>query len=323
MLIHSAPLALTVNDLCSGRLDLLTNIDDICDRIEIVDAQVQALLPEPERRTRLLHEATALLASYPAADDRPPLFGALVGIKDIFHVDGFVTRAGTRVPPELFAGPEAAVVKLLRQAGALIAGKTVTTEFAYFEPGPTRNPHDLAHTPGGSSSGSAAAVAAGLCTLAVGTQTIGSVIRPAAFCGTVGFKPTLGRIPTDGLVNFSPTCDHVGLFTQDVEGMALAASAVCRNWQPVTLSEHDVPLLGVPDGPYLRQTAPEALNVFYRQLARAGRIGVHRLARADPAGYRGFESAPPAPGFCGICSRACGHLPAPQGSLSSPDLGYY
>jgi len=155
-----------------------------------------------------------------------------VGIKDIFHVDGFVTRAGTRVPPERFAGPEAASVALLREAGALIAGKTVTTEFAYFEPGPTRNPHNPAHTPGGSSSGSAAAVAAGLCQLALGTQTIGSVIRPAAFCGVVGFKPSFGRIPTSGLVYFSRTIDHVGLFTQDLDGMELAASVLCRDWQP-------------------------------------------------------------------------------------------
>src|SRR5690606_13419755 len=141
----------------------------------------------------------------PARKRYPPLYGALVGVKDVFHVDGFVTRAGSKLPPELFAGPEAVCVKRLREAGALIAGKTVTTEFAFFEPGPTRNPHNVAHTPGGSSSGSAAAVAAGMCNLALGTQTIGSVIRPAAYCGIIGFKPSLNRIPTEGLVYFSRT----------------------------------------------------------------------------------------------------------------------
>src|SRR5258707_6068356 len=97
-------------------------------------------------------------------------------------------------------------------------GKTVTTEFAYFEPGPARNPRNPAHTPGGSSSGSAAAVAAGLCPLALGSQTVGSVIRPAAFCGVVGFKPSFGRISTAGVIPLSPSVDHVGLFAGNPQG---------------------------------------------------------------------------------------------------------
>src|SRR5690606_16531226 len=185
-------------------------LEQMCRRIDHIDPEVKAMLPESDRLHRLRAEAALLREQSQTPDDYPPLFGALVGVKDVFHVDGFVTRAGSEVPPELFAGPEAAVVRLLREAGALIAGKTVTTEFAYMEPGPTRNPHNLEHTPGGSSSGSAAAVAAGMVNLAVGTQTIGSVIRPAAYCGIVGFKPTLNRIPTEGLVYFSPTIDHVG-----------------------------------------------------------------------------------------------------------------
>jgi Asp-tRNA(Asn)/Glu-tRNA(Gln) amidotransferase A subunit family amidase len=188
-------------------------------------------LAEPDRRGRLHRAATALAVAYPEPAGRPSLYGALLAVKDIFHVDGFTTRAGATVPPELFAGPEAACVTRLRQAGALVVGKAVTTEFAYFEPGPTRNPHNLAHTPGGSSSGSAAAVAAGLAPLALGTQTIGSVIRPAAFCGIVGFKPSLGRVDPQGLVFFSRTLDQRGLFTQDVAGMALAAAVVCREWR--------------------------------------------------------------------------------------------
>ena len=205
MTLNATPLAATAAALRSGSLDLDAHIDAICDQIDAVEPQVQALLPEEGRRARLHRDADALLARHPQPAQRPPLFGALVGVKDIIHVDGYVTRAGAAVPPELFAGEEAAVVGLLRAAGALILGKTVTTEFAYFEPGPTHNPHNLAHTPGGSSSGSAAAVAAGFCELALGTQTIGSVIRPAAFCGIAGYKPTLGRIPTAGLVYFSRT----------------------------------------------------------------------------------------------------------------------
>ncbi len=266
MLIHPAHLAETVAALATGAHDLHDLIDQRCDLIEQIEPTIESLLPEPERRLRLHREADALLARATGAAQRPPLFGALVGVKDIFHADGFVTRAGTAVPPETFAGAEAAVVSLLRAAGALILGKTVTTEFAYFEPGPTRNPHNPAHTPGGSSSGSAAAVAAGLCELAIGTQTIGSVIRPAAFCGVVGFKPTLDRIPTPGLVYFSRTIDHVGLFTQDVEGMALAASALCRDWQPRTPVGR--PTLGVPAGPYLAQADAASITHLESLLAR-------------------------------------------------------
>ena len=180
MFINSAPLALTVEKLRTGQMDLVAYVDEMCDRLEKLDSHIEAMLPEPDRRSRLRSEATALQARYPDPANRPPLYGALVAVKDIFHVSGFVTAAGSEVPPELFAGPEATCVQMLRDAGALILGKSVTTEFAYFEPGPTRNPHNLSHTPGGSSSGSAAAVAAGLCTLSLGTQTIGSVIRPGS-----------------------------------------------------------------------------------------------------------------------------------------------
>lgn len=273
MFTNPAPLAEAVDALRTGQNSLSLYIEQTCLRIDRIEPHVEALLPEPNRKQRLMAEARLLRQRYPVPDERPPLYGSLVGVKDIFHVDGYVTRAGTDVPPEPFAGPEAEAVALLRQAGALIVGKTVTTEFAYFEPGPTRNPHDILYTPGGSSSGSAAAVAAGLCTLALGTQTIGSVIRPAAFCGIVGFKPSFDRIPTPGLIYFSRSADHVGLFTQDVEGMALAASVLCADWQPVEPSP-SLPVLGVPDGPYLTQTEPAALTAFEAQVAKLQRDGV-------------------------------------------------
>ncbi|HSN73910.1 MAG TPA: amidase [Anaerolineae bacterium] len=272
-LLHPAPLAETVAALRDGQLDLHNHIDTVCDRIEQVDPVIKALLAETDRRGRLHREATGLVSAYPDPAGRPSLYGALLAVKDIFHVDGFTTRAGAAVPPELFAGPEAACVARLRQAGALVVGKAVTTEFAYFEPGPTRNPHALAHTPGGSSSGSAAAVAAGLASLALGTQTIGSVIRPAAFCGIVGFKPSLGRIDPQGLVFFSRTLDQVGLFTQDVAGMALAAAAVCQDWRDLPPSDR-LPVLGVPAGPYLEQAEPAALRAFWQQMGRLAAAGI-------------------------------------------------
>ncbi len=161
-------------------------------RLEEADAQIRSLMPERGRAERLERELSATPDG--------PLRGLVVGVKDIFHVDGLPTTAGSTLPVEELAGPEAAAVSLLRNAGAVVLGKTVTTEFAFAEPGPTRNPRNPEHTPGGSSSGSAAAVAAGHCPLALGSQTVGSVIRPAAFCGVVGYKPSYGRISTAGVI---------------------------------------------------------------------------------------------------------------------------
>src|SRR3989442_1002739 len=164
-----------------GEVQLKTGPD--LARLEEADAPIRSLMPEPGRAVRLERAVST------APDG--PLRGLVVGVKDIFHVDGLATTAGSTLPVGELAGPEAAAVSLLRGAGAVVLGKTVSTEFALFEPGPTRNPRNLAHTPGGSSSGSAAAVAAGHCPIALGSQTIGSVIRPAAFCGVVGHKPSL------------------------------------------------------------------------------------------------------------------------------------
>ncbi len=269
-----ASLVETAAALCTGELDLFAYINQLCDLIEAIEPQIQALLPEADRRARLLAEAQTLQGRFPDPASRPPLYGIPVGIKDIFRVEGFPTRAGSQLPAELFIGPESDCVHTLRSAGTLILGKTVTTEFAYFEPGPTRNPHNIDYSPGGSSSGSAAAVAAGFCPLAIGTQTIGSTIRPAAFCGIVGFKSSYGRIPMTGGILCSETFDHVGIFTPDVAGMELAASLLCQNWQKVEMEmPADLPVLGVPDGPYLKQASPEGLTAFEYQLVLLKKAG--------------------------------------------------
>ena len=255
--------------LRSGEVDLIAHVQAICDRIDAEDPLVEALLPEPARRQRLTDEAEGLLERFPDPARRPSLFGLLVGVKDFFRVDGFPTRAGSKLPASLFGGPESAVVTLLRRSGALIAGKAVTTEFAYFQPGPTRNPHNLEHTPGGSSSGSAAGVAAGFYPLALGTQTIGSVIRPAAFCGIIGFKPSYDRIPTADMLFFSPSVDHVGLFTQDVATMRLACSALCDSWESgAGAAAGSAPVLAVPDGPYLDEAEEAGRRHFEETLER-------------------------------------------------------
>ena len=278
MLTAFAPLAATAAALSHDQCDLFAYINELCDRIDATEPFIQAFLPEAHRRTRLLAEAAALPSRFPDPADRPPLYGVPVGVKDVFLVDGFPTTAGSQLPLELFVGSEAQCVTSLRDAGALIAGKTITTEFAFFEPGPTRNPHNLNHTPGGSSSGSAAAVAAGFCPLALGTQTNGSTIRPAAFCGIVGFKPTYGRIPTDGLILSSMSLDTVGFFTQDIAGVAFVAPLLCQDWR--NDDAHRLPVLGVPDGPYLAQASPEALAAFEVQLVQLQKAGctVHRVS---------------------------------------------
>lgn len=275
-MITQALLAETAQALRSGTLDVIDYLNELCDRIEAYEDQVQAFVPENDRRRRLLQEAQDLKQRYPDPHARPPLYGIPVGVKDIFRVDGFPTRAGSDFPPGVLAGDEASWVTTLREAGALIAGKTVTTEFAYFEPGPTRNPYNLEHTPGGSSSGSAAGVACGFFPLAFGTQTIGSVIRPAAFCGIIGFKPSFDRIATDGLIIFSRSADHVGLFTQDIEGMELAASVVCQNWQSCFTTSRDAeqrPVLGVPEGKYLKQASYDGVKAFEAQVKKLEEAG--------------------------------------------------
>lgn len=274
-----APLAPVVAALRSGSLPLERHVIEVCDRLDAFDGATRALLPEVGRRERLVAEASALAARYPDATSRPPLYGVLVGVKDIIAVDGMPTRAGSALPAEAFPLTEGPAVRRLREAGVLILGKTVTTEFAYFDPGATTNPHDPLRTPGGSSSGSAAAVAAGYALVALGTQTVGSVIRPAAFCGVVGFKPTYGRIPSDGVLYYSPSVDHVGAFTQDSTGMRLVASVLLDEWRERIEAPAAV-TLGVPDGPYLDQTEPAARAAFEESLRdlAAGGMTVRRIS---------------------------------------------
>jgi Asp-tRNA(Asn)/Glu-tRNA(Gln) amidotransferase A subunit family amidase len=253
-------------------VSLASRLDQLEARFAEREPTLLAFLPEAGRFERLRREAAQLERRFPDPAKRPRLFGVPVGVKDIFHVDGFVTRAGSKLPPELLQGSEAESVTRLKNAGALIVGKTVTTEFAYFGPGPTRNPHNPAHTPGGSSSGSAAAVAAKLCTLALGTQTIGSIGRPASFCGVVGCKPSFGRISRAGVIPLSPSFDHVGFFTEDVAGARVAAGILCRTWR-TEIAESKKPVLGIPEGPYLERASPEMLAHFRAVCSRLAAAG--------------------------------------------------
>lgn len=194
------------------------------------DAAIQAFVSRDER---VIHRQIAGLTNDPLTAtarepfsgsdllSRKPLYGVPVAIKDIIDTVDFPTSHGSPIYQGRVPTSDATVVRRLREAGAVIVGKTVTTEFATFVPGMTRNPHNLAHTPGGSSSGSAAAVAAGMVPAAIGTQTNGSVLRPASFCGVYGFKPSFGVLPRTGVFEQSPSLDQLGVFAQSIDDIAL------------------------------------------------------------------------------------------------------
>lgn len=183
-----------------------------------------------------------------------PLRGLPVAVKDLVDTSDQPTELGSAIYAGRRPENDAAVVTRLRDAGALILGKTVTTEFALFQPGPTANPRDPRHTPGGSSSGSAAATADAMVAVAIGTQTAGSVIRPASFCGVVGFKPTFGALDRTGVKQISPTLDTVGLFGRHVPDIAAVFRAVREGVGP---PPPDMPLGGTPRLGFVRTAAWE------------------------------------------------------------------
>jgi Asp-tRNA(Asn)/Glu-tRNA(Gln) amidotransferase A subunit family amidase len=188
-------------------------------RIAAVDGEVHAFIHlDPDHA---LAQAQALDQRKANGGRIGPLHGIPVGIKDIFDTADYPTEFGSPIFAGRRPNADCAVVRKLREAGAVIIGKTATTEFAYFHPGMTRNPRDLKRTPGGSSSGSAAAVAAGMVPLAIGSQTNGSMIRPAAFCGVFGVKPSHGLISRAGALTLSRKLDHVGAFARSIEDLAL------------------------------------------------------------------------------------------------------
>ncbi len=211
-------------DLASGKVTALEVVDACLRRLELEEPRIRAwthLDPEHARA-----QAEALDARKRAGLPLGRLHGLPVGVKDIYDTTDMPTENGSVLDSGRRPTRDAWVVSRLRAEGAVVLGKTVTTEYACFAPGPTRNPHDPARTPGGSSSGSAAAVAAGVVPLALGSQTNGSVIRPASFCGIHGYKPTFGLVPRTGCLTTSRTLDHPGLFARSLDDLALLAEAL-------------------------------------------------------------------------------------------------
>ena len=221
---------------------------------------------------------------------RGPLHGLPVGVKDVFDTHDLPTEYGSPIYAGHRPRADAAVVALTRHAGGLILGKTVTTEFATFPPGGTRNPHNLAHTPGGSSSGSAAAVADAMVPLAFGTQTVGSTIRPASFCGVTGYKPTYGLLPTVGIKAISYCLDTVGMFAPSVEDLALFAAVL--SGRPLTVpAQGTQPRVGLCLTPQWPNAQAEVQKLFSGLGAALEKAGAHVTDFSLPAPYEKMHDA--------------------------------
>jgi Asp-tRNA(Asn)/Glu-tRNA(Gln) amidotransferase A subunit family amidase len=270
--------------------------DAYLERIAARDDEIKAwafLDPDNARA-----QAAALDRADAGGDAPGPLFGVPVGIKDIFATADMPTENGTHLHAGRRPEADCAVVERLRAAGAVIMGKTVTTEFATFEPGKTKNPHDPGRTPGGSSSGSAAAVAADMVPLAIGSQTNGSVIRPASYCGIHGFKPSFGLISRRGMTFQAPTVDHVGMFARSLTDIARLGDVLIGHdpsdpaTRPMAASQlvealrqgrHTAPRLAFVPGPTWAEAEP-ATQVAFQDLVE--RLGAPELALPE-----GFAAA--------------------------------
>ena len=217
--IHSASASLR-----HGELSPLELVDTCLERIDRYEPHIHAWVFVDREYAR--NQAKEAATELRQGRWRGPLHGIPIGIKDIFDVYDWPTAAGSRLWAQSIARHDATVVRGLRQAGAVLLGKTVTTQYASFDPPPTRNPWNLARTPGGSSSGSAAAVACGMCLGALASQTGGSITRPASYCGVAGFKPTFRRVSTAGVVPLAPSMDHVGAIASSVRDLAMLLQTI-------------------------------------------------------------------------------------------------
>src|SRR6266852_6157062 len=270
----------------AGTVSPVDLVDACLARIRALDGELRAWAHVDG--SEALATARERLAEARAGTLRRPLHGVPVGVKDIFDVAGMPTTGGAKPFAHTRPGVDAPAVARLRTAGAIIVGKTVTTEFAYRDPAPTRNPWNQGHTPGGSSAGSAAALAARMVPLALGSQTVGSVLRPAAYCGVVGFKPTHGLVSTAGVIPLAWSLDHVGVFTRGVADAALVFSVLARR-----------NVVAEPGGPPRLALAPDLLRRASPEIAAHVQATADAFARAGatiaevklPASFGGIHAA--------------------------------
>lgn len=250
---------------------------------------------DPAVRAFAWIEPARALAAAAKADADAPLGGLPIGVKDVIDTADYPTSYGSPIWAGFRPRGDAACVAWAKAAGAVVAGKTVTTEFAVRAPGPTRNPANLAHTPGGSSSGSAAAVADGMVPLAFGTQTAGSIIRPAAYCGIVGYKPTYGTISRIGMKIMADSLDTMGVMARTVDDCALFAAALTgRDMGDPAKATGSAPRVGMCRSPSWRVAAPETAALMERAAAALAKAGAAVAERELPGGFAALETAHPA-----------------------------
>lgn len=243
------------------------------------DKTIGALLEESERVERIKRDTDRIHSIDPLKQGN--LHGILIGVKDIIAVEGLTRKLGSHLPPELFADDDADVIQQIKNErnAALILGKLTMDEFAYDHPPETVNPIDATRTPGGSSAGSAAAVAANICPVALATQTTSSIIAPASFCGIVGFKPTFGRVSTSGVFPVSPSMDAVGFMTADIESALQFAPCILDSWQERQIVE---PKIAIPTQSFF-QTVPQlAWERPFEDSARHIEEYGYTVTREDP-----------------------------------------
>jgi Asp-tRNA(Asn)/Glu-tRNA(Gln) amidotransferase A subunit family amidase len=272
------PAHVIANEVRRGELSPVRVVEGCLARLDAAEPVIQAWVEVD--RDGALRRARELESALRRGEKPGPLAGVPVGVKDIVDVAALPTRLGAGPFAHYTPEHDSTVAAKLRQAGAIIIGKTHTTAFAYLDTAPTRNPWNTEHTPGGSSSGSAAAVAASVVPLAVGSQTVGSVLRPAAYCGVAGLKPSYGRISYAGTAGLAPSFDHVGLICSCVGDAALALSAVAGHDRfdpnsadaPVDdylalLANANAPRIGVPRN-YYRGTADDEIEEHLESVAQ-------------------------------------------------------
>lgn len=270
---QAPPLSARVQGFASGAASVQSYVQELLARTREREAQIHAWAALDEARALALAEE----CDRSAVDEKRPLRGVPFGVKDIIATADLPTQMGSAAFAGHRPGRDAAIVERLRQAGAFVMGKTHTTEFAFMHPAPTRNPWNVSHSPGGSSAGSAAAVAAGFVPAALGTQTNGSVIRPAAYCGIVGFKPTLGVLPYGGALQFAPTFDQMGTFAASVADAAFITAPLAEGeaLSAAVQSLPRAPRLGMlPNFPW-NSAEPETLEqleVAANRLRSAGAV---------------------------------------------------
>lgn len=279
--------------LRNGELTCVALLEACLEQIDRHEDQVRAWVRIDADGARA--QARQLDDELAAGRDRGPLHGIPTSIKDIIDVAGLPTRAGSPLLDGNIAEADAASVKRIRAAGAVIMGKSVTTQFAFDDPPPTRNPWRLNRTPGGSSSGPAAATAAGMCLLSVGTQTGGSLLRPAAYCGVAAVKPTWGRVSVLGVLPLAINLDHVGLMANDVTGLAASLDAITAggHLDPFTsavprlhcshalAAPASTPRIGVLTGYFERGVDRDVEELVASTLEVAGLAGAH-VVRVGP-----------------------------------------